>query len=209
MRYFLVILVLTFLTYQGKCQDSLKNVVKVSLFSSIDLFNPSVDLSYERFINKKQSVQFLFGYLLPNGEKSHGFKIRTEYRFYTNGSKGLYYAPELFYMHNNYTTFAEFGKQNDTTYNLAYNYVDTFKIDKHVIAITGKLGYEYRYKHFCIDLFTGIGVRFRIVDRYNIIKKNPSDDIVLPRELNIRLINDDAYPITVNLSFNIKVGFNF
>ena len=204
MRYFLLILILTISTYQGKSQDSLKNVLKVSLFSAIDLFNPSVDLSYERFVSKKQSLQFLFGYLLPNGESSHGLKFRTEYRFYIN--QGFYFAPELFYMYKNYTTFAAFGKQYDTTY---YNYVDTFKIDKHVIALTGKVGYEYIYKHFCFDVFSGIGIRYRIVERYNIILKNPNDEVIGPKDLNLRLFNDGVYPITLNLSFNIKLGYNF
>ena len=207
MRYLLIILILTSLTYQGKCQDSLKNVIKVSLFSAIDPFNPSVDLSYERFIKEKQSIQFLFGYLLPNGQSSHGFKIRTEYRFYAYRSQGLYVAPELFYMYHNYSTSTEFGKLYDTT---GYNYVDTFKIDKHVIAVSGKLGYQYRYKHFCMDLFTGIGIRFRFVERYHIILKNLTDELVgSNKDFDIRPLVDRVYPVTINLSFNIKVGFNF
>lgn len=205
MKNFLLILILTISSYQGKCQDNLKNVLKVSTFSVIDFLNPSVDLSYERFISEKRSLQFLIGYLLLNGEdNSHGFKFRTEYRFYKKS--GLYFAPEIFYMYNHYTTFAAFGKQYDTT---GYNYVDTFKIDKQVIALTGKVGYEYRYKHFCFDIFYGMGIRFRIVKRYNIVLKNPNDEVIEPRELNLRLVNDRVNPIAFNLSFNIKLGYNF
>jgi len=205
MRKLLSVLLFCILVYQGNCQDSLKNTIKVSLLSALDPVNPSVDFTYERFISAKRSLQFGAGPLLPTAyRKNKGIKIRTEYRFYSKEPNGLYFAPELFYMYNNYAATGEFGKQNDTS---GYNYTDHFRIDKQVVALTGKIGFQIQGKSVCVDIFTGIGVRFRFVKQYE--RKNPEDEFIAPIDLNVGYMADTVNSVTLNLSLNMRVGFGF
>jgi len=204
-KYLYFFLLFFISSFNARSQDSLTNTIKFSVISLRDPITPSVEMTYERMLKARRSLQIGFAYLLPSDEfKNKGFKIRTEYRIYKKGSSGPYLAPELMYLYNNYNTSGLYGKQEDTT---GYNYIDTFRIVKHIIALTGKVGCQVKIQHFCFDFFTGIGIRFRYIEQFGL--KNLSDDPISPKEMNIKSMNNQNEPIGINLSLNIRVGFYF
>lgn len=133
-----------------------KNSIKLNLTSRL-LYDNSLQLSYERVINKNQSLNIFGGYNefpvnlnlnldnteLTNTKKKSGYSVGAEYRFYLakenkyNAPHGVYLAPFISLYHFNSDRTLTYtdpeGVQSSSNLNMQINFTN----------IGGELGYQF------------------------------------------------------------------
>lgn len=197
------------------------NILKITPFKIIGLFNPSIELSLERKTGKSFSTQIMASYLLPKGiinistdfkPDIKGFSASIEEKFYFKKSApiGPYLSFEFNYLKNQYQSIWNFGVKDiysDTTFNFT-NYPDTFGIKKQTYSFNLKLGYQIIDKRLSIDFYGGVGLRYKDVEHYDRI--NPKDEMEMPRHPNVYYItNREGKYWTVSIPLNIRIGWTF
>lgn len=197
------------------------NIIKFTPLKLTGLVNPALEISYERKTGDYFSTQIMGSYLLPesvldpvNGFNPNikGYRLAVEERFYLNKSApfGPYVGLELNYMKNRYKDIWNFGVKDifsDTAYNNT-NYPDTFGIRKQTFSINLKFGYQLFVKRFSFDFYAGLGLRYKDVRYFD--RKNPDDEMEMPRHPNIFYISNlPGKYWTISIPLNFRIGWTF
>ena len=85
-------------------------------------------------------------------------------------------------------------------------YKDTIDIAKDIYGFNFILGYEYIYKKWSFQIFTGLGVKYKLIRQLN--RYNP-DDIYYNRHPDYSLYYDIYRPgqrLSLNLPLNLSVS---
>jgi hypothetical protein len=196
-----------------------KHAIKFTPYKTIQLINSGMELSYERKFSDYYTTQVSTAYLFPynyisadlNLKPGKGFQIGMEQRLYLKKSapKGTYIAVEFSYLNNKHYDYWMFGHEYPTTpEEYQYNYLDTFAIYKQTYSFNLKLGYQYIYKRLAVDLYGGLGYRYKDVRHSGRLK--PEDEMVMPHSPNIYYIsnNQGRYP-ALSVPFHIRIGWRF
>jgi len=209
-----------YLSYKPSNPEDLKhkNILKLSPITPIQAFNPDVELAYERRISNRLSAQFGTSYLLRNpvyntsfDSETKGYTLSLQAKYFFNGNAqfGKYIAFEVYYLNENHKTNDSF--QDTTTKGNPYPiycYTDTFKIKKQTLSFNFLYGYQYRIDQFTVDLYCGLGLRYKDVKQSG--RKNPRDAYQNFPDLDIkRLLNEEGQNWVPNFSLNFRIGYNF
>ena len=198
-----------------KISDTLlpRNIIKISPLNLTDNINPSIQLSYERMLLKKVSAQIELGYILPgniftlNHHDDHkGFIIRAGINQVIKNTKHFkfYIGSDIFFIKTSYNALWSFTDPGDSL----YSYEDHFRVHKTTYGLNIKLGFVPDFHNFYIEYYFGLGVKHK--DIYHTGRMNPNDKIQISRHPNPNLIAfDEGNYWTINIPFNIKIGFRF
>ena len=199
----------------------INNIIKITPLKLADLSNPSITLTYERKTGRKFSTQLTTSYLLPAGisennqtppANNKGYRVAIEEKFYFQRfvPSGFYFGLELDFLATDYREVWNFGVENtyyDTTY-LNTNYSDTFSIKKQTYSLNMKFGYQKIIKRISIDVYAGIGLRYKDVAHYD--RMNPNDDMERPRHPNFYYYkNLEGKYWTISIPLNVRIGYTF
>lgn len=212
-----------YLTYEpmDSTMSKYNNIIKFTPLKLTGLVNPALEISYERKTGDNFSTQIMGSYLLPesvmdpaNGfiPNIKGYRLAVEEKFYLNKSApiGPYISLELNYMKNRYKDIWNFGVKDifsDTAYNYT-NYPDTFGIKKQTYSINLKFGYQLFVKRFSFDFYAGLGLRYKDVSHFD--RKNPDDEMEMPRHPNIYYISNlNGKYWTISIPLNFRIGWTF
>ncbi|MEO6684172.1 MAG: hypothetical protein ABIN48_15215 [Ginsengibacter sp.] len=213
----------TYLTYNPVSDPLNKqtHIFKLTPLKIVGFSNPSVELSYELKTSRSFSTQIMASYMLPfsvieiaNDFKPEmkGYRVSLEERFYLKKSAplGTYLSFEINYLNNQYKDIWYFGVKEiytDTTYNFT-NYPDTFGVKKQTYSLNFKYGYQKIFNRFSIDIYAGLGLRYKDVKHFDRIK--PEDEMELPRHPNMYyMTNREGKYWTISIPLNIKIGWAF
>ncbi len=196
----------------GSADDKYWNILKWTPLKLAAFVNPSVEVSYERRTGQSFSTQVMASYLLPETIldaglqfKPHikGFRVALEERFYFKKSApfGPYIALEVDYLKNSYN--------HDSNFIFDFsNYRDTVSIKKENYSFNFKIGHQIIIKQFSIDLYAGLGFRYKNVKHFN--KMNPEGEIERPRHPNIVSIsNQEGKYSALSIPLNVRIGWTF
>jgi len=212
-----------YLTYRplDSVYSKYTNILKVIPLRAVCEINSGFEISYEKRLSNSFSTQLTATYLFPASiwdlsydfkPQNKGFRLAVEEKYYMKKSAplGQYISFEFNYLKNNYQAIGRFGVADiysDTTYNDT-NYDDTIRIDKHTFSFHLKIGYQHIIKRFSIDVFAGLGVRYKDVVRYDRLK--PDDEMETPRHPNVYYItNKEGQYWTISIPLNIRIGLTF
>ena len=194
---------------------------KINPLKLIDVSNPALELSAEKGTGNRVATQLMASYLLPsrisdNGNdfkpNIKGYRIAVEEKYYLKKQApvGSYVSFELNYMKNKYTDILTFGSSRYlflSPYDSS-NIKDTLGIKKQTFSINCKFGHQLIIKKLSIDLYAGLGMRYKDVkyfDGFNPDKERekdtrPNDFIISDREGKYWIIN---FPIGFKLGLVI------
>jgi hypothetical protein len=194
-----------------------------------DFINPSLQIGYERIINKKYAIQVEGGYILNHSVENYlidlakgiqdcpysnsGFKIRTEFKYFFKIKKkvAFYTSGELFYTKNK-SWVADNFIVSDPSFEYpvpkpenANVYTDFFCNDKQRFGINAKIGIKlWMGKHFFMEPHIGIGLVYRISRQF---ERDNLNDKLYDEVLSFN--NKEGKAFILNLPLNIKMGFSF
>jgi hypothetical protein len=220
----LVILICSSLSRSAFAQDStkparnFKNTVKVNLTAPI-IYNNAWQVSYERMINKNQSLNIIVGYNefptnlkldlsnteFTNSSKKNGYMLGVDYRFYLQKENkypaphGIYLAPYFsFYQFN-----SDRGIEHIDSVGTVHNATSNTKIN--FFNIGGELGYQFVFgKRWVIDAV----VFGPAITKYD-FKVKLDGDLGLDENETIQAIVDamkDKFPLLNDLSKEKQVS---
>lgn len=197
-----------------------KNILKVTPLKTLAILNPAYELAYERITSSHFSSQLMLAYLLPDNllipknnynAGNNGFTIAFEEKFYFQKTApyGLYSSIEFKYLQNRYKCIwpiipsetQVFAYSNDT-------YMDEFIVKKKTYTCNLKLGYQHIYKKFIVDLYSGVGLKYKDVVHFD--RLNPKHKMYSGGQSFI------SYPYNLNgkyfspvITLNIRFGWLF
>jgi hypothetical protein len=195
------------------------NFLKVTPLKILGTFNPSIELSYGRRTGKHYYSEISLGYILPESysysdpiikPEMKGFTLGLEEKYFYNisGPVSNYVGFECAYLNNQFKdvwTFEKAKKYLDSNY---ISYQDTIGIKKQTIRFNFKVGRQYVYESLVIDIYAGLGLRFKDVRHYD--KLNSNDNMYRPRHPNIfYIVSREGKYWTLSLPLNVKIGWNF
>lgn len=192
-----------------------KNIIKITPFKSLDFTNPSFEISYERKTSSKFSTQIMVSKLLSidlygSGSKNiEGYRFSLEERFYIdkNSPNREYLAFEFNYLQNSYNNEIQF-EDSSANQNDYLIYFEDVLIKKRLYNFNLKMGYQYLLGNLVLDVFFGLGVRYRDVAHYN--RSNYKDIMLGPRHPNIHHYkNLPGKSIGLSLPLNLRIGYRF
>lgn len=194
------------------------NIVKFTPLKILGTLNPGVEIAYERKLNNSFSTQVMASYLLPISlwnikydfrPNIKGYRFAIEEKFYWQNSApmGPYLSLEFNYLRNQYYDEAYFGVAlPDLDSN--NNYLDTYGIKKRYSSINLKIGYQYVVKRLTVDIYCGLGIRYRDVVHFDRI--NPEDEMEIPGSFNIyynSIVSGKYWEFCIPL--NMRLGWTF
>jgi hypothetical protein len=197
------------------------NILKITPLKTLGVMNSGLEISYEKKFSNYFTTQFTATYLFPVNvwDVNHdfkpnikGFQLAIEEKFYFKRSApiGPYISLEFNYLKNQYHDIWHFETDDiypDTSYNYT-NYSDTFGIKKQTFSLNFKLGYQIVRQRFSIDLYAGLGIRYKDVVHFDRIK--PEDKMEIPRHPNFFYItNKNGQYWTISIPLNIRIGWTF
>lgn len=188
------------------------NQLKLSPLRIIDLVNPGFEISFEKVYSVNRSSQISVAlmrdpFTLTQFTNYKGFRFSFEEKFFknSNDNKRLYYSIEPVYLRVNYSDEGQFIK--DTALNTP-EYWDTFKVAKQTFTLNFKYGIQFNFNHFIIDGSIGLGIKYKIVNRSEMIDEKAYQ--VRPRHPNAYYKASRAGNyIRPNVPMNIKIGYRF
>lgn len=206
----------TFLSY--------KHLIKFSPLRVVDFLHPSIELSYERYHNKKHATQVLTSFLLPNNQllfresfspKSTGFRLGLEHRLYLNNTapKETYVAIESNYFNGSFRDMNAYNSYElpiiDTNTNFVTKPIgDSINVKKQTFSVNLKIGHQYIFKRLAIDFFAGLGARYKNVTYFD--KLFPSQPFTRPKHPNIEYMsNREGKYWTLSVVVGLKIGLCF
>lgn len=197
------------------------SILKLTPLRTVSIINSGFEISYEKKLSNSFSTQIMASYLLPVSlwdlgyefkPEIKGFQIAFEEKYYLKKSAplGLYMSFEFNYLQNEYSDIGRFAVANiysDTLYNNT-NYTDTIGIRKKTYSFNLKLGYQYIINRFSIDIYAGLGARYKDVIHTDRLK--PEDEMEIPGHPNVYYItNKDGQYWTISIPLNIRIGWTF
>lgn len=213
-----------YLTYEpfDTIYSKYNNIIKINPLKTVSLINSGLEVSFEKRFSKYFTTQLSANYLFPSsvwdGDNDYkpnhilGFQVALEEKLYLRGSAplGPYISLECSYLRNQYKDIWNFGKANirfDSIYNYT-NYADTFGVRKQTLSFNFKFGYQYVFKRFSIDMYVGLGARYKNVVHFDRIK--PDDEMEIPRHPNVYYItNMEGRYWTISFPLNVRIGWAF
>jgi len=146
--------------------------------------------------------------------KSGGFKLKTEIRYYFERENnlsfdGYYFALNAFFIKDHHNS--EIGYRADS----ATTRIDAFGVRKNVYGVNLVFGQQSTVaKRFLVDLYCGLGIRYRSIRTNNEEYNKATDEIISPIDLNIpsmRLETDanGGNSIVPNLTMGIRICYKF
>jgi hypothetical protein len=213
-----ILFILLLCPWALQAQDSLQVKTPVPVvglkFSPFSLIDPltSIQFAVEYQVAQKNSLQHELGYitqLLYTDElgyrKSSGVRFRNEFRIYLEekGSnlRGFYLAPELLLIYFRYERNAVYGQDCTGPFNCAYYQRKDYTVQKQVVALHQKVGYQSITNRFLVDIYTGIGYRHV---RVRNIDEGPNNEGYY-NFIGIRK-EEGVYGLP-SLSFGFKIGY--
>lgn len=219
---FIIIVILSGLTVFGQQGESAfkKNVIKITPFKMLDLSNPAIEMIYERKISLHFSTQFMASYIISNSlsnfgdnfsPNNKGYRIALEEKYYLRSTtpKGIYFSLEFNYLSIDYNAIENFGEKNiyDSLYLNTY-YPDSISISKQTYSMNCKIGYQFHIKRFTLDVYGGLGLRYKDVTHNDRIK--PEDEMEMPRHPNFYYYkNQEGKYWTIIFPLNVSIGYSF
>lgn len=224
---FVVLVMLAAMTtqlYAGSARDSVthKNVIKITPVELIGLATPSFEIGYERFLSSKWSGQATVAYFFSNNyfyfsngisPQIFGGKLGLEGKYYLKNHNGGYLGIEVYYTYSKNGDYWDFTDSpleygGYSYYGDNYWYTDTFTILRQTYNLNIKLGMQQTYKRLSLDMYFGLGARYRDVKHFD--KTNPESVMQPTRHPNFFYIfNKESSYWTINIPFNIKIGVHF
>lgn len=211
--------------------QSKSNMIFFAPINTIDLINPSIQLGYERRINKLYAYQIEYGYILnhslenylidkANGIKdceysNKGYKIRMEFKYFVGrkwfNAENFYISSELFYTKNKSNVTDSF-LISDTSFvysfgkpeGVNYGYDDFFTMDKQRFGLNLKFGSKLWLNNIVVEPHIGIGIVYRKTVHYN--RENLKDEFY---DKTLSFYNVPGNKWILNLPWNIKFGYSF
>lgn len=195
--------------------------LKFTPLSIVGIPFPAVELSYEQLSANRFASQITASYILPSGAMDKGLSVKPNYqgfsfgleeRWYYQNRKafGPYVAAELHYFKALYTEGGYFVKKNSQvdTFFVKNSYSDTVSVNRQTFTLNLKWGIQFSNGPVVVDLYMGIGLRYRDVRFYN--QMNPDDVLVRPRHPNLFYqLNRKGQYWTVNIPINVRLGYAF
>lgn len=162
-------------------------IVSLTPLKIIAPVNPLIEVTGEKKVNASFSAAAMFGYLLPanyvhrndsaTNPNTRGLTAGLEGKWFIHRSapQGFYTALGFNYLENHYRASANFEHSlPDTIFPpTILNYRDTFGIYKQTYTINLMIGYQRIFKRFSVDIYSGLGLRFKNVQ--HIGRKYPGD----------------------------------
>jgi hypothetical protein len=200
-------------------------ILSLTPLKIIDASNPALEITGEKKLSSSLSGDLMFGYLLPGNKsigsgnnvapKTKGITSGLELKWFTHHSapQGFYMALGFDYLVNSYHAAANFNHTlPDSTYPpMPYNYTDTFMIHKQTYTINMMIGYQRIFKRFSINVFGGLGVRFKNVVHTG--RKFPDDNLSFFRNffgINYSYLkNQEGKYSALSVPLNIRIGWTF
>lgn len=197
------------------------SVLKLTPLRTVSVINSGFEISCEQKISSSFSTQIMASYLFPVSvwdlgydfkPEIKGFQLAVEEKYYLKKSAplGPYISFEFNYLQNKYRDIGRFGVANiysDTSYN-DNNYADTIGIRKKTYSFNFKLGYQYIINRFSVDIYAGLGARYKDVLHTDRLK--PEDEMEMPRHPNVYYItNKDGQYWMLSIPLNIRIGWTF
>ena len=215
MRTILIFTILIFYCGFALGQETISqkiNQIKLSPLRVFDPVNPGFEISYEKAYGVNLSSQISVAlmsdpFTLTQFTNYKGFRFAFEEKFFKNSkdNKRHYYSIEPVYLKVNYSDEGQFIK--DTALNTP-EYWDTFKVSKQTFALNFKYGIQFNFNHFIIDGSIGLGIKYKIVNRSEMIDEKAYQ--VRPRHPNAYYKASRAGNyIRPNVPMNIKIGYRF
>jgi hypothetical protein len=195
-----------------------KYIVSLTPLKIIDLSNPAIQITGEKKVGPSLSGGLSFGYLLP-GYKSGNVAPKTQgvisgvmLKWFTHHSapQGFYTALGFDYLVNSYHATGRFRHTSpDSLPQVPFHYTDTFTIHKQTYTINLMLGYQRIFKRFSVDVYGGLGVRFKNVVYTG--RKFPGDNLDFLRNLfNFSYLkNQEGKYSALSVPLNIRFGWTF
>ena len=153
--------------------------------------------------------------------KSSGLKFKSEIRYYlarltydgksSKAMNGFYISTNFFYIQDFHNSEIAYYHNKDST----VLFTDAFAVRKHVYGLNVTFGFQDTFsKHISIDLYAGIGIRFRKIHNSD-MQYNPSNDSMLHAiDLNYQNIRDnidttEGLSWVPNLTAGFRIGYQF
>ena len=196
MKHYIYTLVISlFFIHQSVAQDSLQRkyfILKIAPLAMFDVDNTFQLATEHRLSGNRWTLSEEFGYGTGkanlwgnsfNSTKSdfrENFRAKIEARRYKEAFTGRYAAYELFYKQVNDRSSKSVGRECE---NGSCNYFETvsYPINKYVIGLTAKLGYQIRIRNelkkntnFVFDFYVGAGLRRIIINHHD--TNQPGED---------------------------------
>lgn len=176
----------------------------------LDPINPALTIGGEYTINPEQSMITDIGLLYsmnPIETNTIGVNLQAEYREYlmdrTRSNHSTFLGGRGQYLFKQLTTSFDFI-DSDSVSTGGGTYRDTIDISKTVYGFNFIIGYEYRYKKWSFQMFTGLGIKYKMIgqrNRYN------SDDIYYNRSRDYSIYYE-LYRPGERLSLNLPLSFS-
>ena len=182
-----------------------------------NIFEPSVQVAYEHALNKKWSVELDGGIIIKRSvvtvtndmptfnsqDFSHsGYKMRLEAKrfIWTNatGKHNFYVSTESFYTHSRSNIFTTYFSIGSGVFH------DDYTVNKDVVGLNLKVGKQFMFNRFLLELYGGLGVSYHIVTHQYPDDSSKPD----PDALQDYLFKEGKY-FRLALPLNMKVGYRF
>ncbi len=195
-----------------------KNSLKLTPLKAIGLFNPRLELSYERLLSKNISLQISGGYLMPVPFRRNydyfisdrtGFTATVEGRYYLNQTfAGTYVAMNFDYLNSNHPEIRSFL---DT--DRSFLFQDSITVIKQTYTTNFLVGYQKVVGSFVFNFYAGLGLRFRDVKYKDLTLDNAVEiyrrNDFFPIEDFYENSNLRGFTNSISIPLNMKVGYLF
>lgn len=194
-----------------------KNYIKISPLALLEGYNQAIEMHYERRLWQRHGLQVGFGYLMRSvgiGKEPiwNRYRTRMEYRYYGKriGSSQLsvfrpYMALEGFHLVRKMET-------DDPILTLtgvnATGPMDTIQVNRQVAGLNWKGGLQFTDKHFQLEVYFGIGVKFRNVRHTGRYRVGYNYEPVEFADA-FRITYEDRKNIVLNIPIGLRFGYAF
>lgn len=145
--------------------------------------------------------------------KSAGFKLKTEIRYYFERENnlsfdGYYFAANAFFIKDHHNS--EIGYRADSAIR-----TDAFGVKKNVYGVNLVFGQQSTIaKRFLVDLYCGLGIRYRSIRTNNEEYNKATDVIIRPIDINIPAMRlgvdaNGGNSTVANLTMGIRICYKF
>ena len=184
--------------------------LEVKLSKRIHWYN-EVGIKYRRCVNEFSDTDFV---------QSRGFKLKSEIRYYLKGLntgfvkqpvQGFYVAGNVFFINDYHNTKVNYFALKDSS-NIKQ---DAFGVHKKIFGINALAGFQHPiYKNFLIDLYFGLGVRFRMVNTVDKVFNKDTDSLEQTVDFSVLSIRDNVdaaggNSVAPNITCGIRLCYRF
>jgi len=195
-----------------------KNQVKFSPQRMFNLFNPGLELSYQRNHGKFAS-QISVAYLVDiagilNRKNVHGYRLNFEEKYFfpksISDKMKTFISSEIGYINifsiregQRFIPVNAEGKLDEDNF-----YIGNCEINRQSIIFDIKIGMEFRINRIILEWCVGLGLTHQNVRYIN--KRNPTDQMEFHHsDLLSRLFEEEGKYVIPNIPITFKIGYAF